>query len=289
MESFTPHVAFLVQGSRCCCQLLCISVCTCYIWDSLCLLSGSVPGAVPVRHTSSPSSVARISMRTSTRQTQRPPSLPGRDYSERVKTIGGESHRNSCKLVPHLIVGVLDDSVEGGHQGLLQVEAAGVAGDFGVWQCLEENHQQEFAVKELCNWRFTRHCLMIFKNYLKKKIMIDWSIVLLTIAAVAKTSANFLSQNTSCGINLIKSVSQLLLTCQVPISDPTVWLWLTTTITSLPPKKKHKHYSCSVWNMNIHTRFGVHVSKAWGGIGALTEGVDKVKCDWQQMHHISED
>lgn len=93
------------------------------------------------------------------------PSLITRpDYSERVKTIGGESHGNSCKLVPHLIVGVLDDSVEGGHQGLLQVEAAGVAGDFGVWQCLEENHQQEFAVKELCNWRFTRHCLMIFKN-----------------------------------------------------------------------------------------------------------------------------
>lgn len=37
----------------------------------------------------------------------------------------------------HLIVGVLDDSVEGGNQGLLQVEAAGVAGDLGVWQGLE--------------------------------------------------------------------------------------------------------------------------------------------------------
>lgn len=36
-------------------------------------------------------------------------------------------------LCVHLIVGVLDDSVERWHQGLLQMKAAGVAGDVGFW------------------------------------------------------------------------------------------------------------------------------------------------------------
>lgn len=35
--------------------------------------------------------------------------------------------------VCHLVVGILDDFVEGRYQGLLQMEAACVAGDVGFW------------------------------------------------------------------------------------------------------------------------------------------------------------
>lgn len=65
------------------------------------------------------------------RQSQPLPCL----VTERATTTGGGS-LGICRVL-HLIVGVLDDAVEGGHQGLLQVEAAGVAGDLGVWQGLE--------------------------------------------------------------------------------------------------------------------------------------------------------
>lgn len=140
MASFAPHVAFLVQ------QMLPpvimhLRACVCYIKNSPCHLSGSVPGIVPVRHTSlSPSSFARVSVCTCTRQTRRLPSLPSRDYGERVKKNNKKKNVHDSlgsARVLHLIVGVLDDSVEGGHQGLLQVEAAGVAGDLCVWQGLE--------------------------------------------------------------------------------------------------------------------------------------------------------
>lgn len=54
----------------------------------------------------------------------------------------------SCRVL-HLIVGVLDDSVESRHQGLLQVEAAGVAGDLSVWQGLE----WKWRAKKVWLWR----------------------------------------------------------------------------------------------------------------------------------------
>ena len=42
-------------------------------------------------------------------------------------------HVRVCACVCHLIVGVLDDPVQRWHQGLLQVQAACVAGDAGFW------------------------------------------------------------------------------------------------------------------------------------------------------------
>ena len=43
----------------------------------------------------------------------------------------------------YLIAGVLDDSVERWHQGLLQMEAACIAGDVGFWQGLGRKERRE--------------------------------------------------------------------------------------------------------------------------------------------------
>lgn len=111
-----------------------LHLCVCYNNNSPHCLSGSVPGTMPSRPTT-PWAASLVFQSAICRQSLHPPSLPGRKCSEWAKTTGGGS-LESCRVL-HLIVGVLDDSVEGRHQGLLQMEAAGVAGDLSVWQGLE--------------------------------------------------------------------------------------------------------------------------------------------------------
>lgn len=54
--------------------------------------------------------------------------------AKRGDTVSHEQHISLCvSSVRHLVVGVLDDSVESRDQRLLQMEAAGVAGDVGFW------------------------------------------------------------------------------------------------------------------------------------------------------------
>lgn len=141
MATFAPHVAFLVQPMLPP-VIMHLRACVCYIKNSPCHLSGSVPGIAPVRHTSLSPRAASLVFPCA-RAPDRPSAFPhyqaattaSESKKKTTQKNGGDSLGSSRVL--HLIVGVLDDSVEGGHQGLLQVEAAGVAGDLCVWQGLE--------------------------------------------------------------------------------------------------------------------------------------------------------
>lgn len=120
------------------------SVCVFYIKNAAGHLTGSVAGTAPVpntltEHIASVSWCARVASRHTSADILPCPFLA--HYHQRWRRDSKPTNYPQLKtaiLSPvcplfHLVVGVLDDSVEGWHQGLLLMKAASIGRDVGLW------------------------------------------------------------------------------------------------------------------------------------------------------------